>query len=269
MKEGDWLRMPDNVRNHNRAAWDKCVADKNPWTIPVSPADIDRARRGDLQLLLTPSRPVPRDWYPPLADLPVLCLASGGGQQGPMLAAAGAKVTVLDNSPRQLAQDRLVAEREGLRIELIEGDAADMAMLADSSFGLIFHPCSNCFMPDIRPVWRECFRVLRPGGVLLAGFTNPVRYLFDADQIDAGRLEVRWPIPYSDVDAVANDEKRRAFLAQSEPYEFGHTLADQIAGQLDAGFLITGFFEDRYPEPIGDPLSRFIDSFIATRAVKA
>jgi len=31
------------------------------------------------------------------------CLASGGGQQGPVLAAAGAHVTVFDNSPRQLA----------------------------------------------------------------------------------------------------------------------------------------------------------------------
>ncbi len=251
---------------HNRAAWDKCVSQGNPWTIPVGPEELSRARGGELRLLLTPSKPVPADWYPPLADLPVLGLASAGGQQGPLLAAAGAMVTILDNSPRQLDQDRLVAEREGLRIELIEGDAADMAMLADSSFGLIFHPCSNCFMPEIRPVWRECFRVLKPGGVLLAGFTNPVRYLFDVDQMDAGRLEVRRPIPYSDVDVVATSDNRRAIVEQLEPYEFGHTLADQIAGQLDAGFVITGFYEDRYSDD--DPLSRFVDSFMATRAEK-
>src|SRR6516225_4107017 len=120
-----------NVRAHNRAAWDKNVAEGNRWTIPVSPADVERARRGDLQILLTPSKPIPASWFPPLRDLPVLSLASGGGQQGPLLAAAGAKVTVLDNSPRQLEQDRLVARREGLHIEIADADAADLSMFAD------------------------------------------------------------------------------------------------------------------------------------------
>lgn len=71
-------------------------------------------------------------WFPDLAGIDILCLASGGGQQGPVLAAAGAKVTVLDNSPRQLEGDR--------------------------------------FVPDVRSAWAEAFRVLRRGGVLLAGF---------------------------------------------------------------------------------------------------
>jgi hypothetical protein len=54
-----------------------------------------------------------------LAGIEVLCLASGGGQQGPILAAAGAKVTVFDNSANQLVQDRLVADRDGLTIETV------------------------------------------------------------------------------------------------------------------------------------------------------
>ncbi len=38
--------------------------------------------------------PVPRAWFPgDLAGQAVLCLASGDGQQGPVLAAAGAAVT--------------------------------------------------------------------------------------------------------------------------------------------------------------------------------
>ena len=40
---------------------------------------------------------MPADWFGDLAGAPVLCLASGGGQQGPLLAAAGARVTVFDN----------------------------------------------------------------------------------------------------------------------------------------------------------------------------
>ena len=81
----------------------------------------------------------------------MLCLASGGGQQGPILAAAGANVTVFDNSPRQLAQDRLVADREGLAIETVLGDMADLSAFPDARFDLIVHPVSNVFVPDVRP----------------------------------------------------------------------------------------------------------------------
>lgn len=257
-----------DVREHNRAAWDRQVEQGNRWTIPVSSSDVAKARQGDLKLLLTPSKPIPANWYPSLDGLAVLCLASGGGQQGPLLAAAGAKVTVFDNSPRQLAQDKLVAERENLCVELIEGDAADLSVFADCSFGLIVHPCSNCFMPSIRAIWRECFRVLRPGGTLLAGFANPIRYIFDGERMDNGSLNVRWRIPYSDVRDLADGQRQRLIFDKQQPLEFGHSLEDQIAGQLDAGFLISGFYEDRYPDEVADPLSRFIDSFIATRALK-
>ena len=89
---------------------------------------------------------------PPLAGADVLCLAAGGGQQGPILAAAGADVTVFDNSPRQLAQDRLVADRDGLAIRTIEGDMADLSAFADASFDLVVHPVSNVFAADVRPV---------------------------------------------------------------------------------------------------------------------
>ncbi len=104
---------PDEILRYNRQAWDRQVERGNPWTIPVDPEAIARARQGDWQIVLTPTKPVPADWFPPLAGLDVLCLASGGGQQGPILAAAGAKATVFDNSPKQLAQDRLVADGRG------------------------------------------------------------------------------------------------------------------------------------------------------------
>ena len=67
----------------------------NEWTRPVGPEVIARARAGDWSVVLIGYQPVPRDWFPAeLTDTPVLCLASGGAQQGPVLAAAGAEVTV-------------------------------------------------------------------------------------------------------------------------------------------------------------------------------
>lgn len=256
-----------DVRSHNRRAWDVAVARQSRWTLPVGPEIIAAARRGTWEIILTPTKPVPRAWFPSLREARILCLASGGGQQGPILAAAGAalgaSVTVFDNSPAQLAQDRLVAERESLPVTTVEGDMRDLSAFADGSFDLIVHPCANLFVPEVRPVWREAHRVLRPGGVLLAGFVNPIFYLFDQALADEGTLQVRHRLPYSDLSSI-DDEERNAYIRAEEALEFGHTLTDQIAGQLDAGFVITGFYEDRWP---GTPLANYMDTYIATRAV--
>jgi SAM-dependent methyltransferase len=254
-----------NIREYNRAAWDHQVATGNRWTVPVSPDVIAAAKRGEWSVILTPTKPVPRAWFPPLAGLNLLCLASGGGQQAPVFAAAGANVTSFDNSPAQLARDREVAERDGLTLATVEGDMRDLSAFADDSFDLIFHPCANGFVPDIRPVWKESARVLRPGGVLLAGFVNPVLCLFDDAKMARGEFEVRHRIPYSDLTSITPEELRR-YTDNGEPLCFGHTLEDQIGGQLDAGLVLTGFYEDG-----GEKwkLTEYIACFIATRAVKA
>ncbi len=254
-----------DIRQYNQAAWDREVESGNPWTRPVTPEIIARARQGDWSIVLTENKPIPRDWFPAdLSGQDVLCLASGGGQQGPVLAAAGAVVTVFDNSPRQLAQDRLVADRDGLTITTVEGDMRDLSVFADESFDLIVHPVSNLFIPDVRPVWREAYRVLRPGGALLAGVMNPAFYIFDYDAADRGELIVRHRIPYSDVDSLSPDELA-AYTARGLPVEWSHTLTDQIGGQLDAGFVLIGLYEDRHND---HPAGKHMPTYVATRALK-
>ena len=255
-----------NVREYNRNAWDREVERANEWTVPVSRELIAAARRGQWAVLLTETKSVPRAWFPDLNGLDLLCLASGGGQQAPVLAATGARVTVLDNSPKQLAQDALVAARDSLALVTVEGDMADLSMFSDESFDLVFHPASNLFVVDVRPVWAEAFRVLRPGGRLLAGFINPALYIFDRELAERdGVLEVRHALPYSEITSLTADETQ-AFIERGEPLEFGHTLEDQIGGQIDAGFAITGFYEDRHR---GHPLANFMPTYIATMAIKS
>ena len=254
-----------DVRDYNRGAWDRQVEQGNPWTVPVTSEQVEAARRGEWSVVLTETKPVPREWFPELRDRDVLCLASGGGQQGPILAAAGARVTVFDNSPRQLARDREVADRDGLEIRTVEGDMKDLSAFEDGSFDLVFHPVSNCFVPDVRPVWRETFRVLRPGGALLAGFLNPAMYVFDFEAADRGELVARHKLPYSDVESLT-DEERQRFVERGDAFEFSHSLEDQIGGQLEAGFRLAGLYEDAHASFV---LGQYFPTYIATRALKS
>ena len=255
-----------DILRYNSQAWDLEVSKGNPWTRPVTPEVIEKARKGIWQIILTPTQPVPEAWFPPLEGAKVLCLASGGGQQGPILAAAGAEVTVLDNSSAQLEQDRRVADREHLPLRTEKGDMRDLSRFPEESFDLVIHPVSNCFVDDVLVVWKEAHRVLRRNGALLAGFINPVYFLFDQRDWDQGKLTVRHRIPYSDLQSLPGSELKEMLLDKKEPLAWGHTLEDQMRGQLDAGFVIAGFYEDDWGGE--SPLDPFLRAFIATRAVK-
>jgi len=254
-----------DIARYNSQAWDEEVESGNVWTRPVSHELIRKARGGQWEIFLTPVKPVPPDWFPKLEGLRVLCLASGGGQQGPILAAAGARVTVFDNSRKQLEQDIYVAEREHLDIRIVRGNMTNLAAFSDSSFDLIVHPVSNTFVTDILPVWKEAYRVLNHKGTLISGFDNPLIHIFDYEEYQKGILKVSYSIPYSDIESLAKDKLKRQLEAR-EPLEFGHTLEDQIKGQIDAGFIITGFYEDNSAGK--ELLDRYINTFAATKAEK-
>jgi SAM-dependent methyltransferase len=181
---------------------------------------------------------------------------------------AGAEVTVLDASPRQLAQDHFVAERDGLDIRLVEGDMADLSAFAATSFALIVNPPSTMFIPDVAPVWRECYRVLEPGGVLITGFMNPDEFVFDADALDnEGVFVVKHPLPYVEQETLtqaALDQR----LRNHAMFHFSHTLEAQLGGLIAAGFVLTGFYEDRRPEADANPIRHFMPSFYVVRAEK-
>ena len=254
-----------DIRSYNREAWNREVeGGKSRWTEPVDSEVIARAKQGKFSILLTENISVPQRWFPTLQGADVLCLASGGGQQGPVLAAAGANVTVFDNSPAQLKQDQLVAERESLSIRTVEGDAANLFMFEQESFDLIFNPCSTVFMPDVRAVWKECSRVLRRGGILMTGSMNPVHYIFDLYKADEGILEVAHAIPYSDLTSIPKEDLEE-LIEKGLPVEFGHSLTDLLGGQCEAGFVITDMYEDYM---LDSPLYTYHPSYIATRAIK-
>lgn len=237
------------------------------WARPVDKATIARARAGEWDVLLTPKTFVPKEWMGSLHGKDVLCLASGGGQQAPIFAAIGASVVSFDLSDEQLRKDLFVAERDQLNVRCVRGDMADLSGLANASFDLVFHPASNAFVPHLAPVWAECFRVLRPGGALLSGFMNPSVFMFDHEEADAAiPLTIKYSLPYSD-EASLSPTKLQAKIDAQEPLEFSHSLSTQIGGQLEAGFVLVGLYEDGWLDDTW-VFSTLAPICIATRALR-
>jgi SAM-dependent methyltransferase len=251
---------PENYTGINARTIDRWVEAGWEWGIPISHEDYVKALGDVWDLVLTPVKVVPKSWFPPLAGKKVLGLASGGGQQMPVFAARGAIATVLDYSSRQLASEKAVAAREGYAITMIQADMTKPLPLADGEFDLIFHPVSNCYVEEVQPIWNECFRVLKPGGILLAGMDNGLNFL--VDDADTPPLRLTNKLPFNPLKDPALYEKLKA---ADDGIQFSHSLEEQIGGQLQAGFLLTALYEDRDRTGL---LREYAPAYIATRAVK-
>lgn len=221
----------------NAETIDRWVEEGWEWGVPISHEEYERAKNGDWHLFLTPTKPVPREWFPPLEGARVLGLAAGGGQQMPVLTARGAKCTVLDYSARQIESERLVAKREGYEIECVRADMTRPLPFADGSFDLIVHPVSNCYIRELLPLWKECYRVLKPGGLLMAGLDNGFNYLFNEDEPD--RVVNRLPF-----DPLSDSAQMELLLRDDCGVQFSHTIGEQIGGQLQAGFRLLDVYDD-------------------------
>lgn len=242
----------------NAETIDRWVAGGWKWGKPISPASYAAALRGEWNVFLTPTKPVPHEWFGSLHGKKVLGLASGGGQQIPVFAALGADCTVLDYSKAQCESERMVAEREGYSVKILRADMTRPLPFADDSFDLIFHPVSNCYVREVEPIFRECFRVLRSGGSLLCGLDNGINYI-----VDNSEERIVHSLPF---DPLKNPEQRKQLEEDDSGIQFSHTAEEQLGGQLRAGFRLTDLYEDFNGSGRLDALR--IPSFFATRAVK-
>lgn len=264
-----------NYTNINEHSWDNWADEKCVWTLPITHQEFINARNGEMDLYLTPLKAVPKNWYFPLENKKILGLASGGGQQSPLFVAGGAEVTVFDISFKQLASDKFVAEREGYDISLIKGDMTQKFPFEDESFDLIFHPVSNSYVENLSHIWNECYRVLKHGGELLAGFANPTIYLYKKDK-DGYRLS--YTMPFNPLNDLAEAELK--LVSDTDGVQFGHSFSEQLAHQIDAGFMVTGFYEDYHPidnavthydtciGEVASYLSKYMPVYFATKSIK-
>jgi len=252
----------------NAKAIDQWVENGWVWGIMITHDEYKQAQNGIWDMVLTPTKPVPHDWFLPylknerLDGVRILGLASGGGQQMPIFAALGADTTVLDYADRQLENERIAAEREKYKIDIVKADMTERFPFESESFDIIFHPVSNCYIEDVYPIWNECYRVLRSGGILLAGMDNGMNFLFDDYEKP---LIVANSLPYNPLKNPEQMENTKKYNGGS--IQFSHTFDEQIGGQLRAGFFITAAYEDHDKEP--DTIPNGIPSYWATRAIKS
>ena len=228
------------------------------WGTPITHDVYQKALDGEWGVYLTPTKTVPREWFGDLKGKKLLGLASGGGQQIPIFSALGAKCTLLDYSARQCESDRTVAEREGYEVEILQADMTKPLPFCDESFDIIFHPVSNCYVKEVEPIFRECFRVLKKGGIFLGGYDIGINYIFDEDED-----RVLYSLPF---DPLSDEKIYEECVKNDWGIQFSHTLEEQIGGQLRAGFTLTDLYEDT--NGAGNLHKHNVPSFVATRCVK-
>ncbi|MBG0768261.1 MAG: hypothetical protein PWP25_395 [Sphaerochaeta sp.] len=256
----------DGYVEHNAKAWDSEVDKHNIWTNGCTEEQIEKAQKGELDMVLSPFKQVPPSWVADVKGKEILALACGGGQQAVLLSLAGAHVTLFDISEKQLARDASYAGRLHLDMKFCKGDMRDLSRFADSTFDMIYNPTSTCFIDEVHSMYHHCYRILKPGGRLLTSITNPVLYLFDEKKALKNHLRVKYTIPYSDLKSLGKKELEKR-MRKNDTIEFSHTLQDLLGGLTDCGFHLTGVYTDTAGFMMID--SYIHDCYLAVRAEKS
>ena len=247
-----------NYQDINAKTIDRWIDEGWQWGKPISHETYLKALAGEWDVLLTPTKPVPHDWLGNLHDKKILGLACGGGQQMPIFAALGADCTVLDYSSRQIEMEHLVAQREQYTIRIIQADMTKPLPFDDGEFDIIFHPVSNCYVEDVRAIWKECYRILKRGGYLLSGVDHYINHI-----VDENEKTIINSLPFN---PLKNPEQMQQLQQSDSGVQFSHSLEEQIQGQLDAGFRLLNLYEDTNGE--GRLHDLHIPTFLAMRSVK-
>lgn len=229
---------------------DNLVTSRVDWTACASQEQLQDAREGRLRLRFF-DRDVPQEWLRDIQGKKVLCLAGAGGLQAPLLACAGAEVTVIDISNKMLDKDREIAENENLRIELVKGNMCDLSTFGNGSFDYIINPPSLMYVPDLKVVFGECYRVLKEGGVFIMMAPSPINYVCDyVDDENGGYYKAVHRMPFCSRD-----------YDDSDWIEYGHTMEEYLGGLTSVGFCINGYMECQMED--------ITELHFMTRAIKA
>lgn len=235
--------MSEDYREINRRGWAYLARRGCDSSLPYGPEQFAHARRWlDAKA-----------WIPWSKVRSVLCLAAGGGQQAPLFASLNYRVTVVDLSPDQLQRDREVAERYGFDIECLEGDMLDLSLLHSRNFDLVYQPVSALYIPDVRWLYQEVFRVLKPGEYYWVEHWNPVQMqLAHSNTWDGQAYRIAHP-QRPGVPLPWLDEDENGCEVPAACWHYIHSLGNLIGGLCEAGFVTLRFAETSGGNPRAEP----------------
>ena len=238
---GEARASRDAVLAHNARAWDALAAAGAALARPA----VDEAFT-DPRGWLGSGGSTGRPWLPGRLDgLRVLCLAAGGGKHGPLYAAAGAKVTVVDLSAAMLDLDRQVTRERKIDLEILQGSMDDLSMLAAGSFDVVIHPVSTCYVSDVGRVFREVARVTKTGGVYVSQHKSPTSLQTSLEPNAAGRYE----LIHSQRGGEPLPPVGYSRLREPGTHEFVHSWSALLGGICAAGFFIEDVCEPDHTRP--------------------
>jgi len=229
--------------DHNARAWDRLAEGRAALARPA----VDDAFSDPRTWLGSGGATADaRPWLPQRLDgLDVLCLAAGGGKHGPLYAAAGARVTVVDLSAAMLDLDRQVARERGIDMDIIRGSMDDLTMLEAGRFDLVVHPVSTCYVPDVGRVFREVARVVKAGGLYVSQHKSPASLQSSLEPGPGGLYELRHPL--ASIGPLPPEPPSR--LREVGTHEFVHSLTALLGGICRAGFTVEDVCEPDHARP--------------------
>lgn len=255
----------DAIARTNAKAWDR-EGTKGHWaSIPLSEEKFRDAKERGFPISLTGSRNLPEAWLDDVNGRQLLCIACGGGQQAVLFAARGAQVTSLENSEKQLESDVDTCRRFGLPLTPVKGSMDQLPLGSVPTFDMIILGMGAQFVADLRPVFAQARRLMKPKARFIGAFVNPVCYIFDWKAQEEGNLVPRHKVPYSDLTSLSADERLQTF-GEDAPLEFGHSFEEIIGGMSAAGFCIRGYIEE-FDE--GEEIGKYFPSYCAMYAEPA
>jgi SAM-dependent methyltransferase len=245
------------MHDHNRRVWDEMVRDKQRFTRPARDEDFANPLKTIDGL----------GWLgPSIRGQRVLCLAAGGGKHGPLYAAAGGIVTVVDISPAMLELDRQVAAERRLELRTVEASMDSLGCFAPGEFDLVVQPVSTCYVPQIGPVYAEVARVLRPGGLYISQHKTPQSLQADVEPAAKG-YELSEPYYRTGpLPAVVGSRHR-----EEGTLEYLHRWEELLGLLCRAGFVIEDVVEPPHAKTDAAPgtwehRSRFVAPYVRLKA---